>query len=224
MAGEAPWLCQARGCDPQGDGCSDRTTSDTALMMSSVGRSRTLTAVLGEYSAVCAAVVIVVRITLVPEAVERRPPTVKRVVHSTNTTAKKHLHGNKPAFSLRAIIELYTPSRPSTQPHRRLETLVTVHAWASWALPPRLCRQHQKTDLISPDCFRSVSRTINATPAVPDGLQADPLLPLMDNRSAHQYQAGKVFRRRAAHRVVVMVCRKHSVGCFSFRLHATPTD
>ena len=86
--------------------------------MGSVGRVRTLTAVLGGYSAACAAMVVVVRIALVPEAVERRPPIVKRVVYSTNTTAKKHLHGNKPAFSLRAIIELHTPIRPSTQPHR----------------------------------------------------------------------------------------------------------
>ena len=190
----------------------------------SVGRSCTLTAVLGGYSAICAAVVVVASSSLRPEAVERRPPTVKRVVHRTNTAATKHLHGNKPAFSPRAMIELYTPKRPSTQPHRRLETLVTVHARASWALPPRLSREHQKMDLLRSDCFRSVSRAINAAAAVPDGLQAGALLPLMDNRSAHKTQAGKIFRRRAAHREVVMVCWKHWVGCFSFRLHATPTD
>ena len=50
---------------------------------------------------------------------------------------------------------------------------------------------------------------INAPSIVPDGLQADPLLPLMDNLSAQRNQAGEAFRGQAAHLEVSIVCGKH---------------
>ena len=87
-------------CDPQATGCGDGTPSDTALSLRSVWRSRTLTAVVSEALAVCAAMEVVVRIMLAPGTVKRRPPTVNRVLSSTSTTARKHLHGNMPAVDL----------------------------------------------------------------------------------------------------------------------------
>ena len=60
---------------------------------------------------------------------------------------------------------------------------------------------------------------INAPSIVPDGLQADPLLPLMDNMSAQRDQAGEAFRGQAAHLEVFIVCRKHWLGRMCLRLH-----
>ena len=62
--------------------------------------SRTLTAVSSEVLAVCAAMEVVVRIMLAPGTVERRPPTVNRVLSSTSTTGRKYLNGNKPSVDL----------------------------------------------------------------------------------------------------------------------------
>ena len=69
-------------------------------------RSCTLTAVVSEVLAVCAAIVGVARTMLAPGTVERRPPIVNRVLISTSTTAMKHLRGNKPTVYQQAINEL----------------------------------------------------------------------------------------------------------------------
>ena len=143
-----------------------------------------MTAVVSVLLAVCAAIIVVARTMLAPGTVERRPPMVNRVLISTSTTAMKHLRGNKPTVYLQAINELQSPGRPSAQPHRRLETLVTVHDRA-WALPPRLLPQHHRTDLTSPNYIKGTLGATNAPPLALDSLHADPLLPLMDSISAH---------------------------------------
>ena len=57
-------------------------------------------AVVSGFLAVCVAMEVDVRIMVAPGTVKRRPPTVNWVLSSTSTTARKHLHGNKPAMDL----------------------------------------------------------------------------------------------------------------------------